>query len=777
MTVALSRQNLRKWIDSAIRHFRSNDLLGVSEAWLKIYESLADYICDELPVDTKLLWMLEGTNDSPADIIFQLQRLKDALTETACKEKKLEELIPVIHWFDHAIVVLVEKASGQISTKRSLLAPYETIFWNARDGMYISTIDGKFIHVNEALLNMFHFDQLEDLLEMDIRSELYEDREARQVMLDHLMQDGFFDKHEFRFRCADGKIKTALESCFLVENPSSKPYIAGVLVDVTQEREAERKNLAYVQEIEKQGIDANLRLTQEIKRFEALANVNDHPVLILEVGHFGIRDANMAFHRRFRYGKKQLEQLSFRDLFPPEDWNRLYGMIQQSLNRNHYHVRDLKCVNALGEPFSCVLSILVQRDETGPLLFVQIEDKTEHLRITKQRDTSRRNLKQLLQAMPLAVMGFRHDGSIALLSKHLLELLGFSRRKMLNPSFINELFTIEEHRLKFHKYLKHILTGHHVSGVKVSLKTSKDKILDFELSTLSFQFEDEEKPGCLAILKNTTAQNALHQLQKRQESKPQEQDQLLAELEAQIALFQNQQKQAAVELEKKQTFIQLLTHQFQDPLEVVLGYASFLQQSFSSHPDQSQKEDLQIINDHLSVLLTTLDTAREYAMVSSGAVKAIQEPYVVRQLLDDLFKRLEPEGLPPELEFVTEHQVLSMDWQIFTDIDLLEALFIQVLRNARSHTEKGTISLTAFQEEQKLCFEVLDTGKGIQPTELPRIFEPFYPNNRHDDHSGMPRLGLGLAIVDAYVKLLGGECEIQSKLGMGTKFILWLDTP
>jgi len=775
MTVALSRQNLRKWIENAIRKFRNNDLLGVPEAWLKIYEALADYICDERKVDTKLLWMMEGTNDSPADIIYQLQRLKNALTKEAAKAKTLEELLPVLSWFDNTIVVLVEKASGQISTKRSLLAPYETIFWNARDGMYISTIDGKFIHCNEALLNMFHFKRVEDLLEMDIKNDLYVDQEARQVMLDHLLEDGFFDKHEFRFQCSDGKMKTALESCFLVNTPSGKPYIVGVLVDVTQEREAQRKNQDYLEEIEKQGVDANLRLTHEIKRYEALLNVNDHPVLLVEVRHFSLVDANMAFHKRFRYGKKQLEGTNFRNLFPNEDWNRLYSTIVQSLHRHHYHVNDINCQNAQGEPFNANLSILVQRDESGPLLFVQIEDQTDHIHIASQRERSRQNLRKVMDSVPVGVIGFRNDGSVALVGKHFLEKMGYSRRKMMNLSFINELFMKEEQRLKFHKYLKQFISGNHARRVSVSLKNSSDQVLDFQLSTVSYQFDDDEKPGCLAILDEVTDKLQLKQLQKQLKTKPEERDNVLEQLETKLKELELAQVDLKRQLGVKQTFIHQITEKFQDPIEVVLGYASFLQQSLQNKLDASQTEDLRIIHDHIQIMLTMLENVREYSLLESGNLEATPDPHIVRQLLDDLFERLSPDDLPEGVEFQANHQILSMDWQIFIDLNILESLLHHLLRNAKSYTSKGQIQISASEDNGRLCIEVKDSGQGIRPTDLPRVQEPFYPPNANDPRTGMPRLGLGLAIVDEYVKLLQGEWEIQSKWGAGTKVLIWLN--
>jgi two-component system OmpR family sensor kinase len=88
----------------------------------------------------------------------------------------------------------------------------------------------------------------------------------------------------------------------------------------------------------------------------------------------------------------------------------------------------------------------------------------------------------------------------------------------------------------------------------------------------------------------------------------------------------------------------------------------------------------------------------------------------------------------------------------------------EVMLCARQRTSEGPDDLGAGE----LVIEVQDTGPGIAPEHLPRLFEPFYRIDRARESSG--HLGLGLFLVQAHVKALGGECAVRSKLGEGTVF-------
>ncbi|MFQ5707862.1 MAG: sensor histidine kinase [bacterium] len=103
---------------------------------------------------------------------------------------------------------------------------------------------------------------------------------------------------------------------------------------------------------------------------------------------------------------------------------------------------------------------------------------------------------------------------------------------------------------------------------------------------------------------------------------------------------------------------------------------------------------------------------------------------------------------------------------------------LQVLHNLLSNSFKftppgGRITIQCYEEGQKICISVADTGSGIEPACLPHIFDPFYHGHASDgDSSGV---GLGLLIAKSIVEAHSGSIKVKSKPGQGTTFVISLD--
>jgi len=770
MTLTLSRQNLTRWINKAIQNFHTKDLLGVPDPWLKIYESLSSYICDNNEVDDKLLWLIEETDDVLPDIIYLLQRLKNALVQELVKESGYEELPVVLSWFDRAIVLLSEIYSVGTSRERNLSKPLETIFWNARDGMYISTLGGKFVHCNEALVKMLKYPNLDTLLEMDIQNDLYIDKEDRQVMLDHLANDGFFDHHEFGFRRRDGDTRTAHESCYMVNVSEEKKFVVGIMVDVTEEKESQRKTAEYVKTVEKSGIDTLLTLRRTTRRYEALLSLNDHPVCLVDVKDFRILNVNQAFKKRFKSSRKKTDQVTLRDLFSRDEWMKVFSQVSNIAQRHHFHVRNLKVSSCDRSEFTADLSVVVHQDDQGSLLFIQIEDRSQIEKKELLLERGRHNIEGLFDGLPVGVIGFRHDGSMAMTNRYFHELTGYGARQLKNLSFINRLFAQDEWRLKFHRYLRQFIRGRHVRDQPLELRSRSDEVLHFRMSTLTYQFEDQDKPGFLALLTNVTDHVILEKLLQTREKNPGSLDKAYSVMESQIESLEG-----ALELSKRKNrflhgFTRHITNKFKIPIHLVLGFASLLKLDLGKTARAGQREDVSIIEDHIRFLLNMLEKAAEYADLDSGEVQPVNATQNVRAMIDHLFEQLVPKNLPEGVHFSAERLILSLDLKIICDPTLLGVLLRHIVDNSVAFTEKGTIAVTAYEEQSRLWVELQDTGIGICATDLPQVFEPFFQVPREGDTE--QRLGLGLAIARKYADLAGFTLDVESKLNKGTKVLI-----
>jgi signal transduction histidine kinase len=107
------------------------------------------------------------------------------------------------------------------------------------------------------------------------------------------------------------------------------------------------------------------------------------------------------------------------------------------------------------------------------------------------------------------------------------------------------------------------------------------------------------------------------------------------------------------------------------------------------------------------------------------------------------------------------------------DMDALIRLFVNLIDNAIKYTERGEISVNARTEGNELIVDVIDTGRGIPPRHLPRIFDRFYRVNPARSSGGA---GLGLAIASQVAHLHGGRLEVLSKQGAGSMFTVYLPT-
>jgi signal transduction histidine kinase len=109
---------------------------------------------------------------------------------------------------------------------------------------------------------------------------------------------------------------------------------------------------------------------------------------------------------------------------------------------------------------------------------------------------------------------------------------------------------------------------------------------------------------------------------------------------------------------------------------------------------------------------------------------------------------------------------------IQADPDRLEQILANLFRNAVQHTPPGgIISLLIETKDEQAVITVRDTGEGIDPEELPQIWERFY-RGENADVSYNRGAGLGLALVKEFVIAMGGQIEVSSEPGLGTEFII-----
>jgi signal transduction histidine kinase/CheY-like chemotaxis protein len=223
----------------------------------------------------------------------------------------------------------------------------------------------------------------------------------------------------------------------------------------------------------------------------------------------------------------------------------------------------------------------------------------------------------------------------------------------------------------------------------------------------------------------------------------------------------------------KSNFLANMSHELRTPLNAILGFSQLMVRD--STITTKQQEFLDIINRSGEHLLNLINDVLEMSKIEAGKIVLNCETFDLHQLLQTIKEMFQAKAQAKQLwfKFILAD---NLPQYIVSDPRKLRQLLINLLSNAVKFTEFGGVTLKAFICRQpnpasnltQLCFEVSDTGKGIAPEELNRLFDPFVQTASGIQSEG--GTGLGLAISRQFVELMGGTIQVTSFLGESTTF-------
>ena len=228
----------------------------------------------------------------------------------------------------------------------------------------------------------------------------------------------------------------------------------------------------------------------------------------------------------------------------------------------------------------------------------------------------------------------------------------------------------------------------------------------------------------------------------------------------------NRQIQAATR--HKSAFLARMSHDLRTPMNAIIGYTRILRRRTREILDERQYrnlENIQLSADNLLVLINDiLDLSRIEAGRTDLQIALVDIPLVMRECaaaVDPL--------LAPDVQLYLDLEDMG---PFRSDRDLIRRVAMNLLGNAVKFTQSGRIGLRLRSAAVGIELEFADTGQGIPANELPHLFEEFHQVPRQGNvQEGS---GLGLAIVHKTVDLLGGRIAVESALGQGTTFTVYL---
>lgn len=237
---------------------------------------------------------------------------------------------------------------------------------------------------------------------------------------------------------------------------------------------------------------------------------------------------------------------------------------------------------------------------------------------------------------------------------------------------------------------------------------------------------------------------------------------------------------ADVANQAKRSFLANMSHELRTPLNGILGYAQILQNS--QNLTEAQLDNVNIIHQCGSHLLTLINDVLDFSKIESQKLELYKNDFHFTSFLRKIVEIYYIAISQKDILFIY-HPDYQLPDAIHTDEKLLRQLLIHLLGNAIKFTDRGTINFKVKVLETQnshvinqrnivtIRFQIEDTGLGINPEELERIFLPF--EQVCNPQKPLEGIGLGLAISSKIAELMGSKIQVESKLGFGSKF--WLD--
>ena len=221
----------------------------------------------------------------------------------------------------------------------------------------------------------------------------------------------------------------------------------------------------------------------------------------------------------------------------------------------------------------------------------------------------------------------------------------------------------------------------------------------------------------------------------------------------------------------KTRYLVAVSHEIRSPLNAIYGYAQLLEREDAIPPVEAGG----VIRRSAEHLTNLVEGLLDISRIESGVLKLRQDTVRLPALLDhvvDMF-RMQAAAKGLWLEYRIDGQLPAF---VRTDEKRLRQILINLLSNAIKYTQEGGATLTIRYRSQMALVDVTDTGIGIDPDDLERIFEPF-ERGSSPDAVKQPGIGLGLAITRVLARILGGEVTASSELGHGSRFRLQMLLP
>ena len=389
-------------------------------------------------------------------------------------------------------------------------------------------------------------------------------------------------------------------------------------------------------------------------------------------------------------------------------------------------------------------------------LILDTEGKFDHIDgsmrdITRRKlaEENVRKLQKAIENVKASVVITDKNGTIEFANPFFSELTGYSKEEYigLNPRILKSGY----HTQGFYEHFwDTIRSGQTWEGEFYNKKKSGE--LYWERAVISPLYnENNEITHFVAIKTDITAIKKINEELIKAKQKAEENDNL------------------------KTAFLNNISHEIRTPLNGILGFLSILQNDDLTTSER--EEYTKVINESAYRLMNTINDITELSQIQKGQIRLNESEFSVISLWEELVDQYKHDAEVKGLAFIVRNELPENATYINTDRLKLIRILSKLLSNAIKFTREGSVELSIRLKQTindipdctELEFSIRDTGIGIPENKLQSIFERFIQVDNSNTRQ-FEGTGLGTTIAKAFVEMLGGTLEVESKVGSGSVF-------
>jgi hemerythrin-like metal-binding protein/PAS domain S-box-containing protein len=559
-----------------------------------------------------------------------------------------------------------------------------------------------------------------------------------------LRQGGSFEPIELRITARSGDVRTALVAATSLPEGLDAVHLV-TLVDITDRRLSERA------------------LRENQSRLEAIFELAPIGIAMIGMDGYCVM-VNRVLTQIFGYSSEEMRAVSWQSATHPDDIAEDERLIQELLaHKIPYYTREKRFIAKNGDLIWATLSVAVvwKEDGTPSYLLGVVEDisgrKQNELELEQHRfhleeliaertndlRTSEERFRALATLAPVGIYLTDVSGKCQYTNPRWCELAGIGSEDALGDGWINGIHP--EDRDWVAANWQRMVDSHGHWGMEYRIQSPAGKTSWVYGLAVPIHDPDGEISGFVGINLDITERKQADELLKQAKS---------AAEAANVA---------------KSAFLANMSHEIRTPLNAIAGMAHLIRSDGLTPEQASRMGKLETASEHL---LGIINAVLELSKIEAGKFVLEETEVSIDGLLGNIVSMSQELAQAKQLRIITE--IGAIPPHLLGDPTRLQQALLNYTGNAVKFTEQGHVALrvtclTEDGESALLRFEVEDTGIGIDPVALPRLFSAFEQadNSTTRKYGGT---GLGLAITRKFAQLMGGEAGVESTPGAGSTF-------